>query len=183
MSANLNEKQERFCREYLVDLNGAQAAIRAGYSKKTARAIAYELLTKPHVQSYLLELRGKVAQKLEITQERVAQEYARLGFFDVRNLYNDDGTPKAISDLDDDTAAAVVGVDTATIGNQDVGIGQVLKIRLADKKAALDSICKMFGFNAPEKQEHSGVVQIEDTPAGRLELARQLAFLLRRGKD
>ena len=49
----MTEKQKRFCDEYLIDLNATQAAIRAGYSKKTARSIGNELLTKPDIQAYM----------------------------------------------------------------------------------------------------------------------------------
>lgn len=52
----LNEKQKRFCDEYIVDYNATQAAIRAGYSGKTARNIASNLLTKVHIQKYIAEL-------------------------------------------------------------------------------------------------------------------------------
>ena len=51
--AKLTAKQKRFCDEYLIDLNATQAAIRAGYSKKTARAIANENLTKPAIKEYI----------------------------------------------------------------------------------------------------------------------------------
>lgn len=51
--ANLTAKQQRFCDEYLVDLNGTQAAIRAGYSEKTARQIATENLSKPYIKEYI----------------------------------------------------------------------------------------------------------------------------------
>lgn len=49
----LKPKQQRFCDEYLVDLNATQAAIRAGYSAKTARVIGAENLTKPAIKSYI----------------------------------------------------------------------------------------------------------------------------------
>lgn len=52
----LNDKQKKFCNEYLIDLNATQAAIRAGYSEKTARSIANENLTKPDIQKYIQEL-------------------------------------------------------------------------------------------------------------------------------
>ena len=49
----LTKKQQRFCDEYLIDMNGTQAAIRAGYSAKTAKQIANENLTKPDVRDYI----------------------------------------------------------------------------------------------------------------------------------
>jgi phage terminase small subunit len=67
----LTDKQELFCREYLVDLNGTQAAIRAGYSEKTAAAIASENLIKPDIAARLKELMLERTESLEITTEYV----------------------------------------------------------------------------------------------------------------
>lgn len=67
----LRAKQKRFCDEYLIDLNGTQAAIRAGYSKKTAGQIADENLKKPQILEYLNEKRQILQDKLDITQEWV----------------------------------------------------------------------------------------------------------------
>lgn len=65
--AKLTDKQERFIQEYLIDLNATQAAIRAGYSENTARAIGYENLTKPHIQESIAEARKAAKDRLEIT--------------------------------------------------------------------------------------------------------------------
>ena len=56
---NLTEKQKRFCQEYLKNFNATQAAIKAGYSRKTCRQIGSENLTKPAVQNYLAEISDK----------------------------------------------------------------------------------------------------------------------------
>ena len=80
----LTPKQAKFCIEYLIDLNGTQAAIRAGYSENTARQIATENLAKPDIVEELNRLRVKAAKKTGITPERVLEEYARIGFHDIR---------------------------------------------------------------------------------------------------
>lgn len=67
----LQEKQLRFCQEYLVDLNGKQAAIRAGYSPKTAESQASRLLSKEQVASRVRELRGNQAERTQITADFV----------------------------------------------------------------------------------------------------------------
>lgn len=64
MEAELNEKQVRFCEEYLIDLNATQAAIRAGYSKKTAYSIGWELLKKPEIR---LRIDGEIEQRSKRT--------------------------------------------------------------------------------------------------------------------
>lgn len=70
----LTPKQEMFCREYLIDLNGTQAAIRAGYSAKTAGQIAEQNLKKLEIQSYLEELKGERQESTKITAEWVLKE-------------------------------------------------------------------------------------------------------------
>lgn len=69
----LNEKQRRFCDEYLIDMNGAQAALRAGYSKKNSNVSASSLLTNPNVVEYLQIRREILTKKLEISQEWVLE--------------------------------------------------------------------------------------------------------------
>lgn len=70
----LNEKQKQFCEEYIIDLNGTQAAIRAGYSKKTARAIANELLTKLDIQKYICELKNKRSERVKYSQDELMRD-------------------------------------------------------------------------------------------------------------
>ena len=78
MGENLTEKQKRFCNEYLIDLNATQAAIRAGYSQKTARAIATENLSKPYIQEYLLDLMNQKNDDLIATQDEVLRYLTRV---------------------------------------------------------------------------------------------------------
>lgn len=134
----LTPKQDMFVREYLVDLNATQAAIRAGYSAKTAEEQGYQLLRKTSVQSAIQAGMDKRAVSVDISATRVLNEIAKLAFFDPRKLLNDDGTPKRIHELDDETAAAVAGIDIVTKGNDDLGYADILKIKLADKSKNLE---------------------------------------------
>lgn len=67
----LNEQQKQFCNEYLIDLNATQAAIRAGYSEKSARSIASENLTKPNIQKYIQELQKGIQKRNKISQDEI----------------------------------------------------------------------------------------------------------------
>lgn len=71
---NLTPKQEKFCQEYMKDLNATQAAIRAGYSEKTARNIACENLTKPYIQEYIQELQEGIKKRNQITVDEIMQD-------------------------------------------------------------------------------------------------------------
>jgi phage terminase small subunit len=157
---NLNEKRKRFCEEYMIDMNGKQAAIRAGYNPKTAESQASRMLRDVKVQEYINSLRERLKKKLEITQERVLQELARISFSDIRKYYNEDGSLKSITELDDDSAAALAGVEADELyegfGEERRQIGFTKKIKRFDKISAIANINKMMGWNAPEKVEHSG---------------------------
>lgn len=74
MPALDNPRRERFCQEYVVDGNATQAYIRAGYSEKGAAQSAAALLRNPKISSRIAELKAKVLERLEITQESVLRE-------------------------------------------------------------------------------------------------------------
>lgn len=78
--ARLNERQERFCNEYLIDLNATQAAIRAGYSERTAAAQAARLLTNVNIQTYIQQRKQDRVERTEITQDMVLRELALIAF-------------------------------------------------------------------------------------------------------
>lgn len=166
----LTTKQKCFVDEYLVDLDPVQAAIRAGYDPKTARRSAQQNMRKPELQQAIHAAMQKRQVRTEITQDRVIQEYARLAFFDPRKLFYADGSPKPIEALDDDTAAAVMGIDVREeyegAGEERVFVGYTKKYRLANKISALGSLAKHIGlFDKPDGQspeKDSGVILIPE---------------------
>jgi phage terminase small subunit len=107
--------QERFVFEYLKDQNGTRAYLRAkpGVKETTARTEASKLLAKPNVAVAVQAQRARLVEKMELTSERVLREVARLAFFDPRKLLDSKGNPLPIED--DDTAAAVAGVEVLKI--------------------------------------------------------------------
>lgn len=151
----LTAKQERFCQEYLIDFNGTQAAIRAGYSPKTANEQAAQHLAKLSIQDFIKSRQKEFADKVGISREKVISEYAKLAFFDIRKVLNVDGGLKQTSEWDDDSAAAIAGLESYDEKEPDSGmvLGTVRKIKISDKRAALDSICKVLGYNSPDKSE------------------------------
>jgi len=92
----LNRKHKRFCEEYLEDLNATQAAIRTGYSKKTARIHACKLLTNPNIQKEVERLMKLRSERTAISQDRVLRELAMIGFSDIRNYVTIDKDTGAI---------------------------------------------------------------------------------------
>lgn len=76
--ARLTDKQRRFVDEYLIDLNATQAAIRAGYSRKTAYSIGQENLTKPEIQEAIQVENDKRSGRTQITQDYVLQKLKEI---------------------------------------------------------------------------------------------------------
>lgn len=162
--AELNKRQRQFVEEYLIDLSGTHAAIRAGYSAKTASRISQELFSKPHVAEAVRKGMEERAKRNKISQDRVLQEYAKIAFFDPRRLYDDQGNLVPIQNLPEDVAAAIAGVDVVVGKKSDVAVAEaaaeaaggassttaitttVRKIKLVDKKGALDSLARHLGM-------------------------------------
>jgi phage terminase small subunit len=146
MAKELTKRQALFVAEYLTDLNATRAAIAAGYSRKGAEQTGSVLLRNPKVAQQISKKHGKTLGKLEITAERVLGELAKLAFFDPRKLFESDGSPKQILDLDDDTAAAVAGLEVCELfegnGEQKHAYGLCKKIKLADKGINLERLGK-----------------------------------------
>lgn len=146
----LNLRQRRFVAEYLTDFNATQAAIRAGYSARTAASQGERLLRNVEIAEAVAQAAQQTATKLELTRERVLQETARIAFFDPRKLFRDDGSPKSLHELDDDTAAAISGLDVLeefeTRDGERTPVGLVKKYRIADKNSALDRAAKLLAL-------------------------------------
>ncbi|OPY60778.1 MAG: Terminase small subunit [Syntrophorhabdaceae bacterium PtaU1.Bin034] len=159
--AKLTKRQHLFVLEYLVDYNGTRAAIRAGYSPKTAEQLAYQLLQIPSVKEALDAEVQKRLEKIGVTADRVLTELARIGMHDIRKLYNEDGTLKAPHEWDNDTAAAVAGIEVFEEfegkGKNRKKIGDTRKVKVFDKKGALELLGKHLKlFSDKVEHEHTG---------------------------
>lgn len=146
----LTAKQERFVAEYLIDLNATQAAIRAGYSANRADAMGHENLRKPEIAEAIQVAMKARSERTEVTQDRVLAEYAKLAFLDPRRFYNEIGGLIPVPQLPADVAAALSGMKvtagkSSRDGESDAG-ADVVEIKFADKKGALDSVARHLGM-------------------------------------
>lgn len=184
----LTARQKRFVAEYLVDLNATQAAIRAGYSAKTAEQQASRLLRNVQVRAAVEQGQQKTAAKLEVTKERIVEELAKIGFSNMLDYMRagHDGDPYLdFSQLTRDQAAALseVTVEDFKDGRgEDARDVRRVKFKLHDKKGALVDLAKMLGF-VIEKHEHTGKDggPIETRETSDNEVARRVAFMLAKG--
>lgn len=157
----MNEKHQRFVAEYLVDLNATQAAIRAGYSPKTAHVQGSQLLDNPKIAAAIAAGKSKQLAKAEITAQRVLDEIGRLAFSDVRGLFDADGNLKPIHTLTDEQAAAIASLEVIK-KNAEAGDGKidtVHKLKVWDKTRSLEMLAKHFAL-LTERVEHSGDIGI-----------------------
>ena len=121
--AQLTAKQQKFCEEYLIDLNATQAAVRAGYSKKRADQIGFENLRKPEIDERIAKLRKIQTKRTLITADRVLEELESIALIDVsdpdiaRTMLN--GKLKALELL----GKHLVLFDRAREQERDVAIG------------------------------------------------------------
>lgn len=165
----LTSKQELFVAEWLVDLNGKQAAIRAGYSERTASVIASELLAKPNVRTEIYRQYRAIYSSLGVKAQRVLAELVRIGFSDVRELFGADGQLLDVKSLPDSIASAVSSVEVVRRPGRPNGKGDgddtdeyIHKIRLWDKTKALAMLGKHFGILKDVLElEHSGQVGVK----------------------
>jgi phage terminase small subunit len=146
LNTALTPKQVKFCAEYLKDFNGTQAAIRAGYSKRTANEQASRLLANVNIQKHLTPKKVKLMEKAEITQERVMQEIGRLALSNVKRLYNEDGTLKAVHELDDEVAATIASVELDEVYHGKKVFVKSKKVKMWNKEKALEMLAKHFGI-------------------------------------
>lgn len=142
--AKLTEKQQRFIDEYLIDLNATQAAIRAGYSVKTAREQASQNLTKLNIQQAISEKMAERSKRTGVNQDRIVLELAKIAFVNAADVIDsDDATIKADATADD--TAAIQSVKVKVIPTKE-GEGVEREIRLNDKLKALELLGKHLGM-------------------------------------
>lgn len=156
--SKLTHKQEMFCQEYATHGNATRAAINAGYSEKTAHSIGCENLSKPEIVERIMELAAEPIKKLEITRERVIEEMARIAFADSRKLFDENGDLKPIHELDDNTAAAIAGVEVVTVNKgrgEAATVDYIHKVKQWPKDRMLSELGKHF--NIYEDHQKSGV--------------------------
>ncbi|MGH2342576.1 terminase small subunit [Segnochrobactraceae bacterium EtOH-i3] len=158
---SLTPKQARFVEEFVVDLNATQAAIRAGYSAKTAADIGRQLLRKTPVARAISERQRAISERIGVTAERVVEELAKIGFANMADYMKvgEDGDPYLdFSGLTRDQAAALseVTVEDFKDGRgEDARDVRRIKFKLYDKRAALVDLGKHLGM-FKEKVEVSG---------------------------
>lgn len=159
--SKLTDKQQRFVDEYFVDSCQTQAAIRAGYSPKTAQQIASKLMATSRVKAEVDKRRAELSRRTGISAERVLQEYARLAFAKMSDVvtWSGDGSISMIpsGELTDDDAACIAEInETETLipsKNGDPITKIQRSIKLHPKGPALDKLAQHLGLCKEDKKK------------------------------
>ena len=158
----LTDKQEMFCREYLIDLNATQAAIRAGYSDNTARKIGSENLTKPDIAQRIIDLKSERNERVEVNADYVLRRLVEIDEMDVLDILKDDGGLKMVHEWPRVWRTTLSGLDIlTTVTNFDeTTMENILKkIKWPDKVKNLELLGKhisVMAFKEQAAHEHTG---------------------------
>ncbi len=161
----LNIRARLFVQYYLIERNATKAATDAGYSAKTAAQAGNRLLRNVQVQALIAQSEQKVAEKLDVTHERIVAELARIGFADIRNVVQwgdgvlvkdpDTGKVVTVDNVVSLVASGTISDDTAACISEISQTAQGLKVKMHDKRAALVDLGKHLGM-FKEKVELTG---------------------------
>ena len=153
--------------------NASQAAKSLGIgvtNTTTKAALAYKSL---------MDRRRNYLARLRLDSVNVLNELARIAFFDIRNLLDDEGKPMKLSELDEETAAAIAGIKVSQLGKEE-GFAQVVEYKIADKLRALESLAKNLGL-FKEQVDVNLNANVAMSTMSKTEKARRLAFMIAEG--
>ncbi|WP_346236741.1 terminase small subunit [Niabella insulamsoli] len=153
----LTDKQILFVTYYLEDLNAARAAERAGYSKRAARNIGSENLTKPYIQEEIERQRLELQRRSELTTDLVINELRALGFYSIETFIETNNRIKDLTTLTTDQLKPVIGIK---VTEKITTIGDVTEktittdLKLSDKRGSLVDLGRHLGiFDKDNKQK------------------------------
>lgn len=176
----MTDAQKRFADEYLIDLN-ATRAYKVAYPKckkdETASAAGSRMLGNVKVKDYISQKQKEIEKRTEVTQDKVVQELARIAFFNIKDIYNKDGTLKQIANIDNDTSRAIASVKTLQkAGGMKLSINpngkdeeipiehipeQTIEFKINDKVKALELLGKHLGMFNDVNLNMKNAVQVE----------------------
>lgn len=176
----MTDAQKRFADEYLIDLN-ATRAYKVAYPNckkdETARANSSRLLTNANIQEYISKRQKEIEKRTEVTQDMVVQELAKIAFFNIKDIYSENGTLKQIKDIDNNTSKAIASIKTLQkAGSMKININmqgqdeevplehieeQTIEFRTNDKVKALELLGKHLGMFNDVNVNMKNAIQVE----------------------
>lgn len=161
----LNDKQQRFCEEYVIDLNATQAAIRAGYSEKTANRIGSENLSKLDIQEYIKTLKQKASDILEITHQDVLKRLKTWAESDITETIGLTG--EQLKELPLEVKQLITSYKhtrrTFLMGEDPVS-EDMFELKFVSKEKAIEMIGRHIGFYEKDNSQLAGNIMIFEIP-------------------
>ncbi len=166
LQEKLTEKERILCHEYIIDWNGTRAAKKAGYTEKAPRQAAYDTLTKTYIKQYIAFIKDDIAKEAQISKLSLISELKKIAFSSIAQINEDWITRKDFNQLKQDNPDildTIQEIDTRVIRkvyselNDDNEFEKVpydieyVKIKLYDKRGAIQDILKAMGWNEAEK--------------------------------
>lgn len=160
----LTEKQQRFVEEYLIDFNATQAAIRAGYSQKTAGAVGHENLRKPEIVSALNKAKQERCERTKIDADYVLKRLVEIDQMDIADILAEDGSLLPVTAWPKVWRTTLSGMEVQTLGSR-ADLNILKKVKWPDKVKNLELLGKHVTVQAfNEKSSVSGEITIETRP-------------------
>lgn len=159
----LTDKQESFCREYIIDFNAKQAAIRAGYAEGSAEVQGWRLLSYVKVQNRLSQLKEERNKRMEINADYVLKRLVEIDQMDVMDILLPNGEIKDVCDWPESWRKTISSIDVVSAMNGE-GNGEAMlkKIKWPDKVKNLELLGKHIKVQAfKEQTEISGGISVE----------------------
>lgn len=172
----MNEKQKRFCEEYIKDFNGSAAARRAGYSHKGDKERAAVLLNTPDVQEYLGELIQGIKERNELEVDQLIQELKRIAFSDMGEFYDENNKIRPVAEIDPEARAALETYQD-DVSQLKYGEKRSRRVRLASKLDAIEKLMRYLGAYERDNKQKS---EFDLTSKTTDELYRELQTIRKR---
>lgn len=145
----LTPKQEMFCREYLTGrLNATEAAIKAGYSRRSAKVTASRLLSNANLRLRISEVRKVAAEETQLSFVRVLQELKSLAFSNIADCFSTWTRMKPLATVSENARRSIRTITVIEYKGQTFS-----QVRFHNKQSALDLICRLLGYYSSDKRE------------------------------
>lgn len=161
--SKLSPKQERFCEEYMLDLNASEAAVRAGFSRRSRQQLGHLMLQDPRIAERITELKRKASERLEISADNVIQEIASVAFSNIKDFLTSENTIRSINDLPRNLTRAVSSVEvteTFISNGKDLPPTKEIttKLKLHPKVPAMEQLARHLGLFKKDNEQHPNEV-------------------------
>jgi phage terminase small subunit len=157
-STKLSVRQQRFVEEYLVDFNGKQAAIRAGYAPHTADITGAQLLALPKVKARVDWAIANRVNRIQVRQDEVVRELLRLAMVDTSKAFDADGKLLPIQEWPEDVRRAIASFDVEERSSKEGTVQTLRKVRFWSKPQALELLSRHLGMLRDKSEDKPAAV-------------------------